>query len=119
MIVIVFVFCLFLSFFSSSIISSSSSSSLPFHFLIHFLSLSDVASSCTVLRCTLLINSPLFCQIVVRGSFEATSHLVEFAKKSLGVDPSKVASPGVGECVDATTESHIYQVCAGVCVDSR
>lgn len=49
-------------------------------------------------------------QIVVRGSPDATAHLVQFARKNLGIDADKVTSPGIGECVDATTESHIYQV---------
>ena len=53
----------------------------------------------------------LSCQIVVRGTPEATASLVQFARKTLGINESKVASPGIGECVDATTESQIYQVC--------
>lgn len=49
-------------------------------------------------------------QIIVHGTTEATNHLLCFAKKTLALSDDKVFAPGIGECVDATTESHIYQV---------
>ena len=54
-----------------------------------------------------------FCywQIIIHGTTEATKHLSDFAGKTLGVSKDKIFSPYIGECVDATTESHIYQVC--------
>lgn len=53
-----------------------------------------------------------FCywQIIIHGTTEATKHLSDFAGKTLGISKDKIFSPGIGECVDATTESHIYQV---------
>lgn len=33
-----------------------------------------------------------------------------FAKKTLTISDDKIFAPNIGECVDATTESHIYQV---------
>ena len=49
-------------------------------------------------------------QIVIHGSMEATVHLVDYARKNLGIDAKKVSAPSVGDCIDATTESYIYQV---------
>ena len=49
-------------------------------------------------------------QIIIHGTGEATNHLLSFAKKTLAISDDKLFAPGVGECVDATTESHIYQV---------
>ena len=49
-------------------------------------------------------------QIIVHGTSEATNHLLGFAKKTLALSDDKIFAPGIGECVDATTESHIYQV---------
>lgn len=49
-------------------------------------------------------------QIIIHGTGEATNHLLSFAKKTLAISDDKLFAPGIGECVDATTESHIYQV---------
>lgn len=48
--------------------------------------------------------------ILVHGSPEATNHLREFAISSLGLVKGKLFAPRVNECIDASTESHIYQV---------
>lgn len=48
--------------------------------------------------------------IIVHGSPEATASLVKFACNNMNMDPNKVFAPSVGESVDATTESCIYQV---------
>lgn len=47
---------------------------------------------------------------MIHGSVEATLHLVDYARKNLGIDSSKVCAPSPEDCVDATTESYIYQV---------
>ncbi len=47
-------------------------------------------------------------QIIIHGSAEATSALVKFS--STIVPSDKVFAPAVGDCVDATTESRIFQV---------
>ncbi|XP_041353692.1 cleavage and polyadenylation specificity factor subunit 2-like [Gigantopelta aegis] len=47
--------------------------------------------------------------ILVRGTTEATDALAEYCQTHSVVD-RKVFTPKVGEIVDATTESHIYQV---------
>lgn len=39
-----------------------------------------------------------------------TDHLVQFAHTTLGLDQNKVFAPAIGECINATTESRIYQV---------
>ena len=53
----------------------------------------------------------LFCvQVVVHGTSEATNHMVDFARKALNVSDDKVVAPHIGEPVNGTTESHIYQV---------
>ena len=54
--------------------------------------------------------SVAFVQIIIHGTREATNHLLGFAKKTLAISDDKLFAPGIGECVDATTESHIYQV---------
>ena len=51
-------------------------------------------------------------QIVIHGTTEATEHLVDFAKKNLGIPGDKMFAPKIGECVDASTQSLLYQVCA-------
>jgi cleavage and polyadenylation specificity factor subunit 2 len=48
--------------------------------------------------------------ILVHGSPEATNHLREFALSALGLAKGKLFTPRVGDCTDASTESHIYQV---------
>ena len=48
-------------------------------------------------------------QILVRGTTESTNALSEYCQNHAVVD-GKVFTPHVGEIVDATTESHIYQV---------
>jgi len=47
---------------------------------------------------------------VIHGNAIPTDHLVQFAHTTLGLNQSKVFAPGMGECVNATTESRIYQV---------
>ena len=54
--------------------------------------------------------TPLSAQILIHGPPEATNHLREFALSSLGVAKGKLFTPRVGDCVDASTETHIYQV---------
>lgn len=49
-------------------------------------------------------------QVVVHGTSEATNHLVDFARKVLNVSEDKVVAPHIGEPINGTTESHIYQV---------
>ena len=46
----------------------------------------------------------------MHGSPEATNHLRDFSLSSLGLAKEKLFTPSVGECIDASTESHIYQV---------
>ena len=58
-------------------------------------------------------------QIVVHGTSDATNHLVDFSKKVLLISDEKVFAPHIGECVNATTESHIYQVNDYLCVYIR
>jgi len=48
--------------------------------------------------------------VVVRGNRECTNTIVEFACKNMGMAVDKVMTPSKGETVNATTESHIYQV---------
>eukprot|EP00731_Ephydatia_muelleri_P028304 Em0019g1177a len=48
--------------------------------------------------------------IVIHGTTEATDHLVDFAKKNLGIAGDKIFAPKIGECVDASTQSLLYQV---------
>ena len=47
-------------------------------------------------------------QIIIHGSEEATSALVKFSSNIVPSD--NVFAPAVGDCVDATTESRIFQV---------
>lgn len=47
-------------------------------------------------------------QVIVRGSPAATQTLAEYYR--LQLSGSKVFTPGVNEVIDATLESHIYQV---------
>ena len=49
-------------------------------------------------------------QVIVHGTSDASNHLMEFSKSSLGLPGDKVFAPQIGEHVDATTERHIYQV---------
>ena len=49
-------------------------------------------------------------QVVIHGTTEATDHLVDFAKKNLGIAGDKIFAPKIGECVDASTQSLLYQV---------
>ena len=58
--------------------------------------------------CTLA--STVYTQILVHGIPDATNHLREFALSSLGLAKGKLFAPHVSECIDASTESHIYQV---------
>ena len=49
-----------------------------------------------------------FPQILVHGELEATQNMAEFCR--VNISGSKVFSPRINETVDATTDSHIYQV---------
>lgn len=49
---------------------------------------------------------------MIHGTTEATDHLVDFAKKNLGIAGDKIFAPKIGECVDASTQSLLYQVSA-------
>ena len=49
-------------------------------------------------------------QAIVRGSPAATYASAEFAKSSRDVVQGQVFIPQMNEIIDATTESHIYQV---------
>ncbi|KHJ48938.1 cleavage and polyadenylation specificity factor subunit 2 family protein [Trichuris suis] len=48
--------------------------------------------------------------IIVHGNPESTELLADYCRKSLGLPKEKVFTPKLGEVVDATIESHIYQV---------
>ncbi|XP_053394070.1 cleavage and polyadenylation specificity factor subunit 2-like [Mercenaria mercenaria] len=48
--------------------------------------------------------------ILVHGSEEATQSLAEYCRNTPGMIQGNVFTPNVGETVDATTESHIFQV---------
>lgn len=48
--------------------------------------------------------------ILVHGSEEATQSLAEYCRNTPGMVQGQVFTPRVGEVVDATTESHIFQV---------
>jgi len=50
-------------------------------------------------------------QILVRATTEATDSLADYCRRTEGLVHGKVFTPTVGELVDATRESHIYQVC--------
>ena len=55
-----------------------------------------------------------FClQILVHGSFDATASLADYARTTKDVVQGNVYTPSLHELIDATTESHIYQVLAG------
>ncbi|VDK54435.1 unnamed protein product [Anisakis simplex] len=47
--------------------------------------------------------------IIVHGSSSATRHLAQYASEN-GIVQGKIFTPRLGEIVDATIESHIYQV---------
>ncbi|VDM96391.1 unnamed protein product [Thelazia callipaeda] len=47
--------------------------------------------------------------IIVHGSSAATRHLAQYAQQN-GIVQGKIFTPRLGEIVDATIESHIYQV---------
>ncbi|KAM3727853.1 putative cleavage and polyadenylation specificity factor subunit [Dirofilaria immitis] len=47
--------------------------------------------------------------IIVHGSSAATRHLAQYAQQN-GIVQGKIFTPRLGEFVDATIESHIYQV---------
>lgn len=49
--------------------------------------------------------------IIVHGMPEPTTHLAEYCVRNIGIPPEKVFTPRTGECVDCTSERHIYQVC--------
>ena len=51
-------------------------------------------------------------QILIHATADATNSLMQFCKKSLQFSEDKLFAPKVGEIVDATRESHIYQVCS-------
>ena len=48
--------------------------------------------------------------IIVHGMPEPTAHLAEYCIMNIGIPPEKVFTPRTGECVDCTSERHIYQV---------
>ena len=48
--------------------------------------------------------------IIVHGMPEPTAHLAEYCVKNIFLPAEKVFTPRTGECVDCTSERHIYQV---------
>ena len=48
--------------------------------------------------------------MVVHGNPDATKHLAEYCRKNSDMEVKTVFTPNTGETVDATRESHIYQV---------
>ncbi|XP_028396324.1 LOW QUALITY PROTEIN: cleavage and polyadenylation specificity factor subunit 2-like [Dendronephthya gigantea] len=48
--------------------------------------------------------------VVVHGSPEATKHLAEYCRRNSDMEVKTVFTPNTGETVDATRESHIYQI---------
>ncbi|KAL4238067.1 cleavage and polyadenylation specificity factor subunit 2 [Mactra antiquata] len=48
--------------------------------------------------------------ILVHGSEEATQSLAEYCNNTSGMIQGRVFTPYIGETIDATTESHIFQV---------
>ncbi len=50
------------------------------------------------------------CQILVHGSEKATRMLADFAKNTRDIVQGKVFTPKRYEIIDATRESHIFQV---------
>lgn len=48
--------------------------------------------------------------VLVHGSMESTHFLADHCRNTAGVVQGQVFTPKVGEIVDATTESHIFQV---------
>lgn len=48
--------------------------------------------------------------VLIHGTAEATDSLADFCRSTSGMVQGKVFTPKVGELVDATTESHIFQV---------
>ena len=55
-------------------------------------------------------------QVLIHGSIEATQSLAEYCRTTAGMVQGTVFTPLVGELVDATTESHIFQVTLQICV---
>ena len=52
----------------------------------------------------------VFSQVLIHGNSDATTHLAEHCGKNNDMEVKKVYTPCTGETVDATRESHIYQV---------
>lgn len=48
--------------------------------------------------------------VVVHGTPDATKHLAEYCRKNSDMEVKTVFTPATGETVDATRESHIYQI---------
>ncbi|XP_046847920.1 cleavage and polyadenylation specificity factor subunit 2-like [Xenia sp. Carnegie-2017] len=48
--------------------------------------------------------------VVIHGSPDATKHLAEYCRKNIDMEVKTVFTPNTGETVDATRESHIYQI---------
>lgn len=48
--------------------------------------------------------------ILVHGSAAATRHLAQYCEQTPGIVQGRVFTPRLGEIVDATIESHIFQV---------
>jgi ABC-type branched-subunit amino acid transport system substrate-binding protein len=48
-------------------------------------------------------------QMIVHGSAAATRHLADYCRKN-NVVQGKIFTPTLGEVIDATIESHIFQV---------
>ena len=46
----------------------------------------------------------------MHGSFDATASLADYARTTKDVVQGNVYTPSLHELIDATTESHIYQV---------
>ena len=51
-------------------------------------------------------------QIIVHGTKEATSSLANYCRSARDIVQGRVFEPSLNEVIDATTESHIYQVSA-------
>lgn len=48
--------------------------------------------------------------VLIHGTEEATDSLADYCRSTAGLVQGSVFTPSIGEVIDATTESHIYQV---------
>jgi cleavage and polyadenylation specificity factor subunit 2 len=55
------------------------------------------------------LSTNFILKVIVHGSAQATRHLAEYCRHN-GVVQGKIFTPTLGEVIDATIESHIFQV---------